>query len=49
MRRKSKEEHETCGGEAGFNKYSLTKKAWESKGGWVDSLVYRKVTDQPLE
>jgi RimJ/RimL family protein N-acetyltransferase len=27
----------------GFKKYSLTIRAWESKGEWVDSLVYRKV------
>lgn len=26
----------------GFKKHSLTEKAWESKGEWVDSLVYRK-------
>ncbi|KAF2027323.1 acyl-CoA N-acyltransferase [Setomelanomma holmii] len=26
----------------GFEKYSLAEKAWESKGEWVDSLVYRK-------
>jgi GrpB-like predicted nucleotidyltransferase (UPF0157 family)/RimJ/RimL family protein N-acetyltransferase len=27
----------------GFEKYSLTEKAWESKGEWVNSLVYRKL------
>jgi GrpB-like predicted nucleotidyltransferase (UPF0157 family)/RimJ/RimL family protein N-acetyltransferase len=27
----------------GFEKHSLTEKAWESKGQWVDSLVYRKI------
>lgn len=27
----------------GFERYSLTKEAYESKGVWVDSLVYRKV------
>jgi GrpB-like predicted nucleotidyltransferase (UPF0157 family)/RimJ/RimL family protein N-acetyltransferase len=27
----------------GFEKYSLTERAWESKGEWVDSLVYRKM------
>ncbi|KAF3041637.1 hypothetical protein E8E11_006372 [Didymella keratinophila] len=27
----------------GFSKHSLTEKAWESKGEWVDSLVYRKM------
>jgi len=26
----------------GFEKHSLTESAWESKGEWVDSLVYRK-------
>jgi RimJ/RimL family protein N-acetyltransferase len=26
----------------GFSKHSLTERAWESKGEWVDSLVYRK-------
>ncbi|KAH7412246.1 acyl-CoA N-acyltransferase [Phaeosphaeria sp. MPI-PUGE-AT-0046c] len=26
----------------GFKKHSLTENAWESKGEWVDSLVYRK-------
>lgn len=26
-----------------FEKYSLTERAWESKGDWVDSLVYRKL------
>lgn len=25
-----------------FEKFSLTERAWESKGEWVDSLVYRK-------
>jgi RimJ/RimL family protein N-acetyltransferase len=27
----------------GFERHSLTKAAWESKGEWVDSLVLRKV------
>jgi GrpB-like predicted nucleotidyltransferase (UPF0157 family)/RimJ/RimL family protein N-acetyltransferase len=27
----------------GFEKHSLTERAWESKGEWVDSLVYRKM------
>jgi RimJ/RimL family protein N-acetyltransferase len=27
----------------GFEKYSFTEKAWESKGEWVNSLVYRKL------
>lgn len=27
----------------GFSKHSLTERAWESKGEWVDSLVYRKM------
>jgi RimJ/RimL family protein N-acetyltransferase len=27
----------------GFEKYSLTEKAYESKSGWVGSLVYRKI------
>ncbi|KAF3035286.1 hypothetical protein E8E12_001356 [Didymella heteroderae] len=27
----------------GFSKHSLTERAWESKGEWVDSLVYRKL------
>jgi GrpB-like predicted nucleotidyltransferase (UPF0157 family)/RimJ/RimL family protein N-acetyltransferase len=27
----------------GFEKHSLTERAWESKGEWVDSLVYRKI------
>lgn len=27
----------------GFKKHSLTERAWESKGEWVDSLVYRKL------
>ncbi|KAF1848841.1 acyl-CoA N-acyltransferase [Cucurbitaria berberidis CBS 394.84] len=27
----------------GFVRHSLTKEAWQSKGEWVDSLVYRKV------
>lgn len=27
----------------GFEKHSLTERAWESKGEWVDSLVYRRL------
>ncbi|KAJ4373060.1 hypothetical protein N0V83_003351 [Neocucurbitaria cava] len=27
----------------GFERHSLTKEKWESKGEWVDSLVFRKV------
>ncbi|KAF1917646.1 acyl-CoA N-acyltransferase [Ampelomyces quisqualis] len=29
----------------GFERHSLTRRAWESKGEWVDSLVYRKVME----
>jgi RimJ/RimL family protein N-acetyltransferase len=27
----------------GFERHGLTERAWESKGEWVDSLVYRKI------
>ncbi len=30
----------------GFARHSLTLRAWESKGEWVDSLVYRKVIEE---
>ncbi|KAH7082669.1 GrpB protein-domain-containing protein [Paraphoma chrysanthemicola] len=30
----------------GFEKFSFTEKAYESKGEWVDSLVYQKVIDK---
>jgi RimJ/RimL family protein N-acetyltransferase len=29
----------------GFQRHSLTERAWESKREWVDSLVYRKVVE----
>lgn len=29
----------------GFERHGLTERAWESKGEWVDSLVYRKVVE----